>query len=66
MTKTQCKRLRGSLTRLKVGRSRVLRTALNSKATKAYEEFADAALELYQLLDELDIEAIESIRSSPT
>jgi len=61
MTKNQRKRLREALVAVKVGRSRASRTALSAKSAMAFEEFADSVCELYQLLDELDIEAIEEI-----
>ena len=47
---------------VKVERSRASRTALLSKKSAiVYERFADSVLRLYQILDELDIEAIEEI-----
>lgn len=47
--------------RLKVERSRVNRNALSQRSMPDINNFADAALDLYQLLDELDIESIENI-----
>jgi hypothetical protein len=61
VTKNQRKRLREALVAVKVGRSRASRTGLTKKSAVIFEEFADSVCELYQLLDELDIEAIEEI-----
>jgi len=62
MTKDQRNRLKQALVKVKVGRSRASRTALfSAKSATVYENFADSVLELYQLLDELDIEGIEKL-----